>query len=188
MCFEIQEKKVKKSVKIDMHSTITTLLSDNIFSNEFTDDDFFDDNDDIINIMKKIILPDDDNSVNEISFSTDGYISEENGCIELSYKESELTGFEGSSTLISFNQRLPNQITMVRNGSYSTLLVFNSDVKRQRCVYNLNFLPPFELNVYTKYIKNNMTFSGGEIIIDYFIEMAGIKTEYSHMYITVNEI
>ena len=120
----------------------------------------------------------------DMEINTDGLLTEENGRIELSYKESELTGMDGSTTAISFSTDTPSLISMVREGSVSTALVFEQG-KRHRCAYNTPYMP-FEICVHTLKVDNRLA-TEKTIFIDYIIEIRGARAERTKMEITYFE-
>ena len=69
-----------------------------------------------------------------LEINTDATLTEEDGRMEFSYDESEITGMAGSKTAISFAEDNPSLVTMIRSGSVSTSLVFEQG-KRHHCVY-----------------------------------------------------
>ena len=125
-----------------------------------------------------------DGAGEETEINTDGLFTEENGRIELSYKESELTGMEGSTTAISFDAAIPTLVSMVREGSVSTALVFEQG-KRHRCVYNTPYMP-FEICVHTLKVDNRLS-TDKTMFIDYIIEIRGARAERTKMEITYFE-
>ncbi len=93
---------------------------------------------------------------------------------EISYDETELTGMEGSSTVVSYNMKNDGIITMMRTGEVSTTLVFEKG-KRHHCVYKTPFMP-FEVCVRTIDVQNTL-YIGGELVIDYIVEIRGARAE-----------
>ena len=120
----------------------------------------------------------------KIEIATDGTLSLENGRVELSYDETELTGMEGSRTAISFSEDTPELITMVREGTVSTALVFEPN-KRHHCVYKTPYMP-FELCVRTLKVDNKLE-SENRLYIDYIIEIRGAKAERTKFELTFFE-
>ncbi len=110
----------------------------------------------------------------ELEINTNGIKKDENGRIELLYDETELTGMEGSTTSISFSEAEPELITMVREGSVSTALVFEEG-KRHHCVYKTPYMP-FEVCVHTLKVVNKIE-TERSLYIDYIIEIRGAKAE-----------
>ena len=120
----------------------------------------------------------------EMEINTDGFLDESNGRIEFFYDESELTGMEGSKTAISYAEKEPFIITMLRSGSVSTSLVFEQG-KRHRCVYKTPYMP-FEVCVHTLKVDNKLD-TEKTLYIDYIIEIRGAKAERTKLQMTYFE-
>ncbi|MBQ7301222.1 MAG: DUF1934 domain-containing protein [Clostridia bacterium] len=99
----------------------------------------------------------------------------EDGRISLSYDETELTGMEGSTTTVTFSEADPATVTMLRYGSVTTTLVFEQE-RRHICVYETPIMP-FEICIYARRVENGLTMDGGDILLDYLIEIHGAKAE-----------
>ena len=112
-----------------------------------------------------------------LELRTAGTLSEKNGRMILSYDETELTGMQGSTTQVSFSKKAPNLITMLRSGAVSTALVFEQGV-RHICVYNTEVMP-FEICIYARSVKNDLTMEGGSIQLDYLVEIHGAAAEHT---------
>ena len=120
----------------------------------------------------------------KIEIATDGTFTYGDGRIELAYDETELTGMEGSTTAISFSEKAPELITMVREGTVSTALVFEPN-KRHHCVYKTPYMP-FEVCVRTLKVDNKLE-SENKLFIDYIIEIRGAKAERTKFELTYFE-
>ena len=92
----------------------------------------------------------------------------------ISYKESELTGMEGSSTSVSFHKSEPQTLSMLRDGAVKTALIFEQN-KRHLCVYQTPIMP-FEVCVYTRTVRNAIE-SEGVLEMDYTVEIRGAQAE-----------
>lgn len=112
----------------------------------------------------------------------EGLLVLQDGRVELSYLENELTGMEGSATSISFSLDQPELVSMLRSGAVNTALVFEPG-KRHICVYDTPF-SSFEICVKTKSVRNELLLNG-TLDLDYFIEIHGAKAEYCQMKISV---
>ncbi len=110
----------------------------------------------------------------EMEIRTEGTRSSDGERQIFSYDETEATGMEGSATAISFLRSQPGVITMLREGSVSTALVFEEG-KRHRCVYQTPYMP-FEVCVYTMKVANRLE-SEGFLELDYMIEIQGARAE-----------
>lgn len=110
----------------------------------------------------------------EIEINTVGKIRIADGRFEVYYDESEVTGMEGSSTSVSFDMSDKGMVTMLREGSVSTALVFEAG-RRHHCLYKTPYMP-FEVCVNTFSVDNRLELDG-ELFIDYIIEIRGAKAE-----------
>ena len=90
------------------------------------------------------------------------------------YKESELTGMEGSTTSVSFQKNDPGVISMLRDGAVKTALIFEQG-QRHLCVYQTPIMP-FEVGVYTKKVHNGIE-KEGVLEMDYTVEIRGAQAE-----------
>lgn len=96
------------------------------------------------------------------------------GRFEVFYEETEVTGMAGSTTSISFSLDEKEIVSMVREGSVSTALVFEQG-QRHHCVYNTPYMP-FEICVHTMKVEN-LLLEAGTLELDYVIEIRGAKAE-----------
>ena len=110
------------------------------------------------------------------------YITDER--VIIAYDESELTGMEGSHTQVRFERKTPELVTMMRNGSVNTILVFEQG-KRHICTYQTPYMP-FEICVYTKQVNNNLL-ERGVIELDYIVEIRGAQAERTQFKIEIFE-
>lgn len=101
---------------------------------------------------------------------------------EIAYAETELTGMEGSETVVSYSEKEPNTVAMIRTGNVSTTLLFENG-KRHHCVYTTPYMQ-FEVCVRTLEVKNELA-AGGELYIDYVIEIRGARAERTKFYMSV---
>jgi len=92
----------------------------------------------------------------------------------ISYKESELTGMEGSTTSVSFQKNEPQTLSMLRDGAVKTALIFEQN-KRHLCVYQTPIMP-FEVCVYTRTVRNAIE-GEGILEMDYTVELRGAQAE-----------
>lgn len=134
---------------------------------------------DFSNIFKNAEEPEE---VLEIRSS--GTLKRKNGRIVLSYEETELTGMEGATTTVSFAERDPSVITMLRYGTVSTALVFEEG-KRHICAYDTHIMP-FEICIQARRVRNGLTMDGGTMELDYLVEIRGAKAERTVFSLSVN--
>ena len=102
-----------------------------------------------------------------IELVTEGRLeSEGDGAFTLSYQESELTGLEG--TLTTF-QVEPDCITLMRMGEFNSQMVFQPG-RRHFSMYDTPY-GALSIGVNTKKMRADLDENGGEIEIDYAIEI-----------------
>ena len=104
------------------------------------------------------------------------------GRVEIVYDETEATGMAGSRTVISFLEGEAGIVSMVREGTVSTSLVFES-AKRYRCVYQTPYMP-FEICVHTRKVENRLL-ADGILNLDYVIEIRGAKAERTKFFMQI---
>lgn len=117
------------------------------------------------------------------TLTTDCTIADKGGRIEIEYEESEITGMEGAKTKVVTDKASPELISILREGSVSTALVFEAG-KRHHCVYETPFFP-IELCVNTLSLENKLTYEGGYFSAEYLIEMNGMLAEKTHITVTI---
>lgn len=92
-------------------------------------------------------------------------VEEDNG-FKLSYQESELTGMEGTQTVFRIRGK---QVTLTREGGVNSMMVFEEGM-RHVSMYETPF-GALSVGVNTKRMKNEIGANGGELEIDYAIEV-----------------
>ena len=98
---------------------------------------------------------------------TQGVLRQEEGeGFSLSYLESELTGLEG--TLTTF-QVEPERVTLLRVGEFNSQMVFQEG-RRHLAMYNTPY-GSMTIGVNTRHLLADLTERGGDIEIDYAIEI-----------------
>ena len=113
-------------------------------------------------------------SEDTIEMNTEGVWRLRDGRFEIAYDESELTGMEGASTIVSFDPAEPELVTMMRGGTVSTALIFEPH-RRHICAYHTPFMP-FEICVLAHKVDNHLT-QEGFLELDYVVELRGAQAE-----------
>lgn len=129
-------------------------------------------------------LPD---SVEKIESSSAGTISlneECDGRIDIEYDESGLLGMD-CKTVVTFKREAPGRITVYRTGTAGASLVFDSSTPRVYCMYDTP-AGQIGMGILTHRIRNTALRlldgdESGEIVLDYTIELGGIKEEFNHL-------
>ena len=103
---------------------------------------------------------------------------------ELVYEESELSGMEGSISVIGFDLQTPGLVSMMRSGLVNTALIFEEHT-RHMCMYQTPF-SEFEVCVHSLCVRNRLL-NDGVLELDYLIEMHGAQTERCKMTVSIKE-
>ena len=127
------------------------------------------------------------NASETFELMTEATYEKEGSRISISYAESELTGMDGATTTISYDEKNPTVLSMMRGGSYYTVLVFEEG-RRHICAYNTGIMP-FELCVQTFKVRNELNAEGyGHLILDYLVEIKGAKAQRTKFRINVSPL
>ena len=97
---------------------------------------------------------------------TEGRLEREGNSYTLSYQESELTGLEGTLTTFQIE---PERITLMRVGEFNSQMVFQEG-RRHMSMYNTPY-GTMSIGVNTRHLTAQVGESGGDIEIDYAIEI-----------------
>lgn len=106
-----------------------------------------------------------DNEDDEVELITEGQYSFNQGKSQLKYKESPLTGLDGTETIFSVE---PFGITMERQGKVCTRMVFEEG-KKHFSIYETPY-GAATMGVNTHKIKNMLTEAGGDMEIEYGLD------------------
>lgn len=134
-----------------------------------------------------IMVPDEVEGEQEketLEMITQGLVRVRGGRVEIVYDEGELSGMEGSRTVVSYDLHDPNTVSMIRSGAVSTALVFERGV-RHLCTYETPYMP-FQIGVFALHVDNRLE-SEGVICLDYLIEIRGAQAERCRMTMTVTK-
>lgn len=101
-----------------------------------------------------------------IELQTKGHFAQKNGKFYVIYEESELTGFENTTTTIKIDNDL---ISMTRNGKYNTKMVFRQGEKRL-CNYNTPYgVIPVGINPIS--LDMRLDEGGGQLRLEYILDI-----------------
>jgi len=119
----------------------------------------------IISIKGKQSFEDVDDDT--IELVTEGLLAKEGeGEYTLSYQESELTGLEGTLTTFQIEQ---GRVTLMRIGEVNSQMVFEEG-RRHLSMYETPY-GALSIGVNTRKMRSSLGDSGGEIMIDYALEI-----------------
>ena len=117
-----------------------------------------------------------------IELVTEGRLEIDDLTYTLSYQESEITGLEGTFTTFQVN---PDRITLMREGEVSSQMVFQEG-RRHLSVYNTPF-GSMTVGVNTRSLSSTLTETGGQINIDYALEIDHALAGTNSFFIDVKE-
>jgi len=107
-----------------------------------------------------------------ISLVTEGKLGERNGHTYIVYEETELTGMKGSKSTLKIE---PGKIVLVRYGEISTKMEFvENDIFMT--TYNTPF-GVFDMVIKTKQAKHIKQEKGGQVHLEYYIEISNTNTQ-----------
>ena len=118
-----------------------------------------------------------------VELVTPGVLTSVAGGYNLSYRETEITGLEG--TVTSF-QVFPEQVSLVRMGAVCLQMVFEQG-RRHFSVYETPY-GSMSVGVRTQRMSNSLGESGGKIDIEYAIEIDHPLAGNNEFHIDVKEM
>ena len=103
---------------------------------------------------------------------TEGYLYKKDGRVVLRYAEADSTDLANEFTVLSYEQGIPEILTMERNGMCRTVMVFEEG-RRYLSMYSVSGMS-MDLVVRTYELENTLTLeNGGEIRLGYTLENGG---------------
>ncbi|MCI8304911.1 MAG: DUF1934 domain-containing protein [Lawsonibacter sp.] len=117
-----------------------------------------------------------------VELVTQGRLSREGESYTLSYQESELTGLEGTLTTIQVDG---GQVTLMRMGEFNSQLVFQEG-RRHLSMYNTPY-GTMAIGVNTRHLLAELTDQGGDIEVDYSVEVDHALTGRNVFRINIRE-
>jgi len=123
-----------------------------------------------------------ENDPDVIEFITNGSYSKKNGNYSITYKESELTGLDGSVTTLTVTK---DGVSMVRTGPFPTQLIFEKH-RKHLSLYETGE-GPIVVAVNTNSIESTLSDSGGDLSIAYSLEVEHAAAGANTLKINVRE-
>lgn len=102
--------------------------------------------------------------------------------IRMTWQESELTGMEGTKTCLTVQ---PGSVVLTREGSLNTRMEFD-EKKKSYFLYETPF-GSATMGLDTKRIRSTLDVHGGEMLIDYVIDMDQTIVGRNRFFIRVEE-
>ena len=117
-----------------------------------------------------------------IELVTEGILAREDGGYTLSYQESELTGMKGTLTTFQVEK---DCITLMRIGEFNSQMVFQEG-QRHLSVYDTPY-GSLSVGIHTRKMRSTLGEKGGNIDIDYKIEIDHKVAGVNGFHINVRE-
>ncbi|MBE6931525.1 MAG: DUF1934 domain-containing protein [Clostridia bacterium] len=136
---------------------------------------------DVIITLKGVVSPENDEELMELI--TEGRLYRKNGSYFITYRESELTGMVGVTTTLKVEA---GGVTVMRNGPMSTHMVFRQGEKHYG-LYQLEGGEPMTIAVRTSRVRQTICDFGGDVEIDYSIEINNVPTAENKLRLNVRE-
>ena len=117
-----------------------------------------------------------------LSVTAEGSYYDDGNRVQISYREGELSGMEGTRTTLAFHKNDPQVLTLTRDGAVRTTLRFEVGV----CHTSLYQTPymPFELAVATKKVENCIE-ENGILHLVYTAEIKGANGQHTDFTMTL---
>ena len=115
-----------------------------------------------------------------ITLVTPGRFYRKNDSYYISYEESELTGLAGTRTTLRVK---PDYVKLVRTGLYPSELLFELG-KRHMSLYHTDY-GDLSIVVSTNHIRNTITDDGGDLDVQYTVEVANTPVGVNHLSLTI---
>ncbi|MDO4270855.1 MAG: DUF1934 domain-containing protein [Eubacteriales bacterium] len=122
----------------------------------------------------------------QIDLVTAAVLYERGGKYYIAYDESELTGLEGTRTTLKLDGKT---VSLIRTGAYPSHMLFAED-ERHVGLYQTPVGEGVAIATHTSHIRNTVGEKGGELVIDYTVEVDNSVMGEHHfeMYVTTEPI
>lgn len=107
-----------------------------------------------------------ENGPDEMELVTEGRLICNDKGVLVSYQESELTGLQGTTTMLRINGPV---VTLLREGTVNSQMVFEAG-RRHLSMYETPY-GSMSVGINTRRVKNTIGETGGDLEIDYAIEI-----------------
>jgi len=114
----------------------------------------------------------------EIEMNATGSYHDDGTRVTVSYREGELSGMGDAKTSLFFQKKEPRTVTMTRDGSARTSLLFEEG-QRHICIYQTPLMP-MEVAVKTCAVQNTLA-ENGRLHLDYIVEIKGADPERTQL-------
>ncbi len=118
-----------------------------------------------------------------IDLVTAATLYERGGKYFIAYDESELTGMEGTRTTVKLDGKT---VTLIRTGAFPSHMLF-SESERYVGLYKGPAGMDMAVTTHTSHVRNDVGKNGGELAIDYTIEINNALMGEHHFEMVVSE-
>ena len=115
-----------------------------------------------------------------ITLVTSGRYYRKNGSYYIAYDETELTGLAGTRTTVHVT---PDMVKVIRSGLYPSELQLELG-KRNVSLYHTDY-GDLSIVVSTRSIKNTLTDDGGDLDVEYSVEVANTPVGINHLSLNI---
>ena len=116
----------------------------------------------------------------DIEVVTPGEFYKKDDCYYVVYKETEISGMEGTTTTLKI---YPDSFTLIRMGTTSTKMEFEQN-NEEVVLYNTPY-GVMELKIKTKDLKVNVNDDGGDVLINYNMVISGQKPQNTELKVNI---
>ena len=113
---------------------------------------------------------------------TEGKYYQEEGEFVVVYEETEITGMSGTTTTVSIS---PSRVILTRTGSVNSQLIFEEG--QRHVSYYDTAQGAFTIGVLTNFIDVSVNDFGGELMVDYQLEVDNENTGANDFYMKIRE-
>lgn len=124
----------------------------------------------------------DSNSDTDIELLTEGEFFFDDGVYFCKYKESEITGLDGTDTTIEIGD---NYVALNRCGSVNSQMLFMPG-RKTSSLYSTKY-GELLVDIYTDSLKSDVGKDGGSICVDYIIDINNSTTGRNNFEINIKE-
>ncbi len=128
------------------------------------------------------VIDDPSGETDKMSFITEGILSREDNDFIVSYEESEITGLDGTTTILRVNKE---SVTLTRHGNVDSMMFFEVG-KTHLSDYDTKY-GSVMLGITAKNVDVNFSEKGGDIKVDYILEYNRAYGGRNSLYVNVSE-
>jgi len=119
----------------------------------------------------------------QLELVTEGTFCKEENSYMATYKETQITGMDGTITTVEIS---PEKVVLTRAGSVNSQMIFEKGQKHVS--YYDTVQGAFTIGVFTNEIKIRMNEHGGELKIDYHLEIDNADAGTSDFHMIIREV